>query len=233
MSGKNALREIFEIHLVHDADAGRHQTESLECLLPPFQKFVALAIPFELHLHVQTKRFRRPGEIDLHGVIDDEIDGHERLDDFRVAAQALHRAAHGREIHHERDAGEILQNNARDHEWNFFVRRRLRVPVRERFDIFAPHLFAIAISQHRFENDANAHRQPRDFADALFFERGERMQKSLAATSGVEFLQRLEFVAHSLCAIISAVKSVILSASEGSLIGDYGSVLVCVSNPRR
>ena len=131
----------------------------------------------------RRKRLRRAGEIDLHGVIDDEIDRHERLDDFRIAAEALHRAAHGREIHHQRHAGEILQNNARDDEWNFLVRRRLRVPVRERLDILAPHFLAVAISQHRFENDADADGQTRDAADPLFLERRKRMEKTFAALS--------------------------------------------------
>ena len=83
---EHAFGEIFEIHLVHDADARRHEAESLEGLLPPFQKFVALAVAFEFHVHVQAQGRGGAGEIHLHGVIDDEIDRHERLDDFRIAA---------------------------------------------------------------------------------------------------------------------------------------------------
>ncbi len=33
---EHAFREIFEIHLVHDADAGRHELESFKRLLSPF-----------------------------------------------------------------------------------------------------------------------------------------------------------------------------------------------------
>ena len=33
---EHALGEILEIHLVHDANARRHETECLEGLLPPF-----------------------------------------------------------------------------------------------------------------------------------------------------------------------------------------------------
>ena len=176
---EHALGEIFEVHLVHDADARRNELESLERLLPPFQKLVALAVALEFHVHVQLQGLGRAGEIDLHRVIDHEIDRHERLDDLRIAAESLHRAAHRRQIDHQRHAGEILQNNARDDERNLFVRRRLRVPVRQRLDIFAPNFLAVAISQHRFEHDANADRQPRNLADALFFQRGQRMQEIL------------------------------------------------------
>ena len=83
---EHALGEILEIDLVHDADARWHEAESLEGLLPPFQKFIAFAVAFEFHVHVQAQGRGGSGEIHLHRVIDDEIDRHERLDDFRIAA---------------------------------------------------------------------------------------------------------------------------------------------------
>ncbi len=83
---EHALGEILKVDLVHDADARRDEAESLERLLSPFQKFVALAVAFEFHVHVQAQGRGGSGEINLHGVIDDEIDRHERLNDFRLAA---------------------------------------------------------------------------------------------------------------------------------------------------
>ena len=68
------------------------------------------------------------------------------------------------------------------------VRRRLRVPIRQRLNIFAADLFAVAISQDRFEDDPDANRQPRDRADALFLERGKRVKRRVATMAGVEFL---------------------------------------------
>ena len=96
------------------------------------------------------------------------------------------RAAHRGEIDDQRHAGEILEHDARDDERNFLVRRRLRVPVGERLDIFAADLFAVAIAQDRFEDDADADRQPRDRADALFLERGKGMKRCVATMAGVE-----------------------------------------------
>ena len=93
-------------------------------------------------------------------MIDDEIDRHERLDDFRIAPEPLYGAAHRGEINHKRHAGEILENNARDDKGDFLVRRCLRVPFGQRLDIFAADLFPIAIPQHGFQDDANADRQP-------------------------------------------------------------------------
>ena len=59
---------------------------------------------------------------------------------FRIAAEPLHRAAHGGEIHHQRHAGKILQNDARDHEWNLFVGRLFAFQFGQCFHILAAHL---------------------------------------------------------------------------------------------
>ncbi len=218
---------------MHDPDAGRDEAESLEGLLTPLQKFVTLAVAFELHLHVQTQRLGRAGEIDLDRMIHDQIDRHERLDDFWIAAEVLHRAAHRREIDHERNAGEILEDDARDDEGNFLVGRRFRVPFRQRLDVFSPNLLAVAISQDRLEHDANADRQPGNRPDALRFERRERMQKSFAAVAGVELLQRLEFVIHILgslastkdnvCDFVPSVRNHFSSASFALILSKFGS----------
>src|SRR5205807_9857824 len=53
-----------------------------------------------------------------------------------------------------------------------------RSPSRQRLNIFAPDFLAVAISQHRFKHDSNADRQSRNFPNALFFQRRQRMQKS-------------------------------------------------------
>ena len=129
-------------------------------------------------------------------MIDHQIDRHQRFDDFRVATEPFYRAAHRREVDHQRHAGEILQNDARNDEWNFLVCRRFRVPVRQRLDIFAPDFLPVAIAQHRFENNPDAHRQSRNFPDSLLFQSRERIEKPFAAFAGIEFSQRFKFVVH-------------------------------------
>ena len=121
-------------------------------------------------------------------MIDHEIDWHEWLDNFWITAELLHCAPHRGKIDHQRNAGEILENNARYYEWNLFVGRLLRIPFGQRLYIAAANFLAVAVAQHRFEDNPNADRQPRNVSDALFFERGQRMQKSFAAVAGVEFL---------------------------------------------
>jgi hypothetical protein len=52
-------------------------------------------------------------EVHDHGVVDDEIDRHQRVDLLGIAAELLHRVAHRGEIDHRRHAGEILHQHAR------------------------------------------------------------------------------------------------------------------------
>ena len=72
--------EVPEVHLVDDPRCGGHYAEVVECGLAPLEKLVALAVALELALAVHLER--KPGieHVDLHGVIDDEIDLHQRID---------------------------------------------------------------------------------------------------------------------------------------------------------
>ena len=82
--GENPAGEVFKVHLMDDADARRHHTEGFKGLLAPFQEFIAFAVPLELMLHVQHEGLLRSVDIDLHGMIHDQIHGHEGLDNFWV-----------------------------------------------------------------------------------------------------------------------------------------------------
>src|SRR5436190_24204156 len=107
---------------MHDADSRRNELESLESLLTPLKYLVTLAIALERHVQIELQRARRPEESDLHRVIYNQSDRHERLDNLRVASEPLHSAAHRCEIDNQRDSGEVLQNNARNDEWDLLVR---------------------------------------------------------------------------------------------------------------
>src|SRR5215470_11177790 len=108
---------------MHDADSRRNELESLECLLSPFEKLIALAVALELHLQIQLQRARRAEEIHLHRVINDEVNRNKRLNNLRIAPEPLHSAAHRGEIDNQRNSSEVLQNNARNNEWDLLVRR--------------------------------------------------------------------------------------------------------------
>ena len=66
--------------------------------LAPAQERVALAVPLELELDVAPDREPRRELVDLHGVVDHELDGDQRVDLLRVAALVAHRVAHRGEV---------------------------------------------------------------------------------------------------------------------------------------
>src|ERR1700758_3478297 len=98
---------------MHDANAGRNELKGFEGLLAPFQKLIAFPVALEFHLQIQSQRVGRSEKVYLHAVIDDEIDRHERLDNFGIATNAFYCAAHRSQIDHQWHASEILQNNSR------------------------------------------------------------------------------------------------------------------------
>jgi hypothetical protein len=156
----DAAGEVFEVDLMTDADAGRHDVEALERLHPPLQKLVARAVAPKLHLHVAHQRVVVRPEIHLHRVVYDEIDRHERLDHFGIAPHALHRRAHRREIDQERHAREVLQEDARHVERHFLGALRRPLPVRQRAHVRLLDDLAVEVAQDGFEHDADRDGQP-------------------------------------------------------------------------
>ncbi len=119
--------QVFEVHLVHDARIGRHHAEIAERGLAPAQQHVALAVALEFEQCVKSKRILRAELIHLHGVIDHQIGGHQRIGAAWVSAHGRECIAHCSEIDHAGHAGEILQQHARRHEADLFglaARRR-------------------------------------------------------------------------------------------------------------
>ena len=133
----DGLRQIFEIHLMADAGAGRHDAEILERLLAPFQEPVALAVAGIFEIHILLQRLVGAELVDNHRMVDDQVDRHQRIDLLRIAAQRLHRIAHGGKIHHRRNAGEILHQYAGRAEGDFLARLALVLqPGGEGLDVF-------------------------------------------------------------------------------------------------
>ena len=190
----HAARQIFEIDLMHDADAGRHDLERVERLHAPFHELVALIVALELELHVQVECVLRAVIIDHHRVIDDEIDRDERLDQLWILAEILRDVAHRGEVAQQRHAREVLQHDAGDDEGNFVDAFARRFPFGELANVLFGDLLAVAVAEHAFQHDPNRHGQPRNVAEARFFECRQRIQLAGCAGSEAEFLKALEGV---------------------------------------
>ena len=135
-----------------DAGAGRHDAEIVEGALAPFQEVIALAVALVFVLDVVGQGFRRAELIDDDRVVDDEIDGHERIDLRRIAAELRHAVAHGGEIDDGRHAGEILHQHARRAEADLLVGFAFVVePSGHGLDIGLGDRAAVLVAQKVFE----------------------------------------------------------------------------------
>jgi hypothetical protein len=116
---------------VDDARAGWDDPEVLERALRPSEQRVTLAVPLVLLLDVEFEGADGPVGVDLHRMVDDEVDGHERVDARGIAAEPGHRRAHRREVHHARDAREVLEQHTSRQERELGRVGGLRNPARQ------------------------------------------------------------------------------------------------------
>ena len=163
----------LEVHLVDDPRSGRHDLEVAEALLPPAQECVALAVALELELDVADERAARAEDVHLHRVVDHELDGNQRVDLLRVAAEVCHRVAHRCEVDDGRDAGEVLEQDARRRERDLAVRLVRCDPAGHGLDVRP-----VAGPEHILEQDPQRVGEARDVP--LFLERVEPVDLQLA-----------------------------------------------------
>ena len=154
LAGEHALRQVFDVDLVDNAGSGRHDAQVAERLLRPVQKLVALAVALELDLAVAQHGAGDAGEIDLHRVVDHQVDRDERVDLLRVFAQAGQGGAHAGQVVEHRDAGEILQQHPPREEAHGGALGVLRLPASQ-----AGHHQRLAGAQGVFEQDADGEGQ--------------------------------------------------------------------------
>jgi hypothetical protein len=110
--GEDDAGQVFEVDLVADAHAGRDGREVAERGLAPLEEGVALAVALEFEGGVEVVGVAGAEFVDLDGVVDDQLRGLERVDLLRIAAEQLHGIAHGGEVDHRGDAGEVLHEDA-------------------------------------------------------------------------------------------------------------------------
>lgn len=173
---ENSFCEILEIDLVDDTDSRRDHSESIEGLLSPLQEFVAFLVTDELDGEVAVEGVLRTGEIDLDGVIDDEIDGDEGFDDRGIGSGRFCGVAHRGEVDDEGNAGEVLQNDAGDGEGDFIIAGGFGVPGGEIFNVRLGDFPTVEIAEEGFENDADGDGEAGDVGNAEFLEGGEGVE---------------------------------------------------------
>ena len=151
--------EVLDVDLVHDAGAGRHHLEVLECGLSPAQELVALAVALVLDLDVSLECVLRTEQVGDDRVVYDEFSGREWVDLGRVATELGDGLAHGREVDDAGDAGEVLHDDAGGGELDLGVRLRGRNPAADRPDVGRGDIGAVLGAQQILEQDLQTERQ--------------------------------------------------------------------------
>jgi hypothetical protein len=97
-AGEHHASQVLEVHLVDDASRGRHDLEVVEPLLRPAQEGVALVVAPVVELAVAGRRPGRGPGVDLDRVVDDQLDGRQRIDATRIAAERRDGVPHGGQV---------------------------------------------------------------------------------------------------------------------------------------
>ena len=81
--------EVFEIDLVDDAGVGGDDGEVAEAGLSPAEEGVALFVALEFEQGVYVEGGGGAEFVDLNGVVDDEFDRLQRIDEGGIAAEVF------------------------------------------------------------------------------------------------------------------------------------------------
>ena len=157
-----------------DAGARRHHAEIVESLLTPFQEPVALAVALVFMFDIVLEGSRRAEFVDDNGMIDDEIDRHQRVDLLRVAAERAGGIAHRRQIDDGGNTGEILHQHARRRKRDLLAGfAAILAPLGGGTDVCGGYRAAILVAQQVFEQNLQRIGQLRNALQAVLFGGGQ------------------------------------------------------------
>src|SRR5690606_27212110 len=120
---------------------------------------ISLLLAFEFKLHIGRQRIGSSICVNHDRVVDNEIDGYERVDLLRIAAGAMNGVTHGSQVDDNRNTGEVLQHDARRNEWNLLVGVLIRCPASYLLDMLLSNRASIELTDRCFEQHANRDRQ--------------------------------------------------------------------------
>src|SRR5260370_8680781 len=152
-----------------DTGVGRNDFEILESGWTPAEEGVALDVALKFQFGVEAKSVGIAEFVDLDGVVDNQLGGEEWIDARGIAAHTLDGFAHGGEIDDGGNAGEILEQDARGHEGDFFL-RGVGSPASEGANVLGADEAAIFAAQKIFEENAEGERELGERVDAVLFQ---------------------------------------------------------------
>ncbi len=155
---------------MHNARHRRHNPEIGECLLSPLEEFIAFAVALELDFGVAIERVGCGEKINLHRMVDDQINRHQRIDLLRISAQTSDCSAHGSQVNDGGYAREILHHHAAGQKRNAWA-RAFRAPRGNVLHILLLDFLVIALTEGSFEHNADRVRQFAQLGEAGLLQR--------------------------------------------------------------
>ena len=178
-----------------DAGLGRDDAEVVECLLAPSQERIAFAVALELQFGVAQEGEGAAGEVDMDGVVDDEVDRDEGVDLLGITAETLDGVAHGGKVDHARHSGEVLQDDPARDEGNFAgFARGVRGPCSDAPDIGLGDGKAIGLAENGLQEDLDGVREFRQVGDCPGAFEGVEAVVGHVAVAGLEGFAGVEEV---------------------------------------
>ena len=172
LMAEHHLAQVLEVHLVADAGCRRHHAEVVERLLAPAQEGVALLVSLVVAVRVDLERALVAERVHLDRVVDDQVDGNERVDLRRIAAEVVHRVAHRRQVDHRGHAREVLHEDSGGLERDLLRGLGLGIPGGDRLDVVAGDGLAVLEPQRVLEQHLQRIRKPGDVELLLERSRG-------------------------------------------------------------
>ena len=115
--------------------------------MSPTQESVALSIADKLHFCVELEGLRSAEFVDLHGMIDHQFGGLQRIDQSWIAGKTLHGIAHRSQVDDRGHTREVLQQDAARSECDFFLGLGFAIPRGQRANVCLGYIAAILGAQ--------------------------------------------------------------------------------------
>ena len=155
----NAARKTLDVDLVANARSGRNDAHILKRRQGPLQEAIALAVALEFHIHVLLKSTGAASRIGNNRMVNHQIERNLRIDTRGVGAQIACGFTHHGQVNEHWHTGEILQQNASRHVFNFAALNALRAGVNNTLRIKLARVGIVDIAQHVFKQNAQRMRQ--------------------------------------------------------------------------
>ena len=127
--------QVFDVDLVHDSGARRHDLEVVEGALAPTQELIALAVAGVLDVDVAFEGVALAEDVHDHRVVDHHFGGCQRVDLVGVAAEVADRLAHGGQVDDAGHTGEVLHDHPGRGELDFDAGVGFGIPVGDGLDV--------------------------------------------------------------------------------------------------